>query len=470
MSEVIIVTAQRLPYTAPPEWKPFWYYNDPSAVPGFGGVYDSAGVHHWLTEFEVQINLTFMPNEQQAATISAFRTAVEKARTSIFSLNDNAQVTFLNNNLRTTGFELKDLLKKTSITIDPLGTTYGPKAHIGEAIYNNGYPHIKLSLNALNLYGEHPAGLNTLILHEISHLVDAVRHFYNGVYYDADGYSPTDEAAHEQMAFDLSRAILKNSNTAYMAAPPGGYGADLTFSVPPGSGSEPPPEQPGPDGGHRWDYWDDEVVEPLGANEEGAETMTGGAGDDPYVDDIGDVVVETDQSNGINTVQSSVSFALGADQENLVLTGFEATTGTGNNLDNSITGNGAANVLNGGDGNDTLVGGVGSDTMTGGSGSDTFRFVGVGDSSGIDSDRISDFVSGIDKIDLGGIDADRDLTGDQSFTFIGTAAFTGTAGQLRHHSNGADAWLQADTDGDGIADFEVVLTGVTALSHNDFLL
>jgi Ca2+-binding RTX toxin-like protein len=181
-------------------------------------------------------------------------------------------------------------------------------------------------------------------------------------------------------------------------------------------------------------------------------------------------VVETDQSNGINTVQSSVSFALGADQENLVLTGFEATTGTGNSLDNSIMGNRAANVLDGGDGNDTLVGGLGGDILTGGSGSDTFRFIDVGESSVMDSDRILDFVSGIDKIDLGGIDADLNLAGHQSFTFTGTAALNGTAGQLRHHSNGADTWLQADTDGDGIIDFEVVLAGVTVLSRDDFLL
>lgn len=70
--------------------------------------------------------------------------------------------------------------------------------------------------------------------------------------------------------------------------------------------------------------------------------------------------------------------------------------GTGNSLDNVITGNALNNVLNGGGGNDTIIGGLGDDTMTGGSGSDVFKFT-TAFSSG---DRITDFQSGVDKIDL----------------------------------------------------------------------
>ena len=56
-----------------------------------------------------------------------------------------------------------------------------------------------------------------------------------------------------------------------------------------------------------------------------------------------------------------MSFALGANIENLVLTGMDAIDGTGNDLANVITGNGASNILDGGAGADRLIGGGGND-------------------------------------------------------------------------------------------------------------
>ena len=66
-------------------------------------------------------------------------------------------------------------------------------------------------------------------------------------------------------------------------------------------------------------------------------------------------------ASGIDTVQSSVSYALGANLENLILTGVADLTGTGNVLNNVLTGNSGKNTLSGASGNDTLIGGVGSD-------------------------------------------------------------------------------------------------------------
>ena len=88
--------------------------------------------------------------------------------------------------------------------------------------------------------------------------------------------------------------------------------------------------------------------------------LTGGAGDDTYVVGTGDTVVEAANA-GIDLVQSSVSWTLGANIENLTLIGTEAIDGTGNSLNNILTGNSAANVLTGGAGNDTLDGGAGAD-------------------------------------------------------------------------------------------------------------
>ncbi len=119
---------------------------------------------------------------------------------------------------------------------------------------------------------------------------------------------------------------------------------------------------------------------------EGADQMSGGLGNDIYViDDGGDVVIEA-ASQGTDTVQSSVSYSLAANVENLTLTGAAAINGTGNALSNLIIGNGAANILFGIGGNDTL---------TGGGGSDVFAFT-----SGFGKDAVTDFQAGSGSDDL----------------------------------------------------------------------
>jgi Ca2+-binding RTX toxin-like protein len=103
----------------------------------------------------------------------------------------------------------------------------------------------------------------------------------------------------------------------------------------------------------------------------GADTLIGGYGNDIYiVNNAGDIVTEV-AYQGIDLVQSSVSYTLGANVEKLTLTGTAAINGTGNTLNNTITGNSANNKLNGHAGNDTLDGGAGNDTLDGGAGNDT---------------------------------------------------------------------------------------------------
>jgi len=94
----------------------------------------------------------------------------------------------------------------------------------------------------------------------------------------------------------------------------------------------------------------------------GADTLMGGTGNDTYiVTNAGDVATEN-ANEGTDLVKSSISYTLGANVENLTLTGSVGLTGTGNGQDNVLTGNTGANTLDGGAGNDTLIGGTGNDT------------------------------------------------------------------------------------------------------------
>src|SRR5204862_59699 len=84
----------------------------------------------------------------------------------------------------------------------------------------------------------------------------------------------------------------------------------------------------------------------------GANVLTGGAGNDTYVVGAGDSVVEG-ASAGTDTIQSSVTWTLGADFENLTLTGSSSVNATGNAGDNVLTSNAGNNILTGGGGIDT---------------------------------------------------------------------------------------------------------------------
>ncbi|NJR58553.1 MAG: calcium-binding protein [Cyanobacteria bacterium CRU_2_1] len=110
----------------------------------------------------------------------------------------------------------------------------------------------------------------------------------------------------------------------------------------------------------------------------GNDTLIGGAGDDSYyVDRPGDVIIESASDPGIDSVNTIISWSLGAGLENLDLGQFNANStalfGVGNELNNRISGNALNNVLEGQAGNDFLEGNAGNDQLYGGEGNDTLE-------------------------------------------------------------------------------------------------
>ncbi|HEY8592025.1 MAG TPA: calcium-binding protein [Sphingomicrobium sp.] len=147
-----------------------------------------------------------------------------------------------------------------------------------------------------------------------------------------------------------------------------------------------------------------------------------------------------------------------AQQANVVFYG-----GTGNDL---LVGGLADDFLSGEDGNDRIVGGRGFDSFSGGAGSDRFIFVNVDDKR----DYINDFEVQADVIDLSAIDADLTASGDQAFTFIGGASFSGLGGEVRGANENGSYVLLADVNGDKVADFIIDLGVAPALSATNFVL
>jgi Ca2+-binding RTX toxin-like protein len=171
---------------------------------------------------------------------------------------------------------------------------------------------------------------------------------------------------------------------------------------------------------------------------------------------------------GVNLVVNGTS---GTD---VIKAGNVAHTLNGGGGSDQITGGLAADTINGGDGNDKITGRGGADILTGGAGADIFRYIGQANSGvGAAADRITDFTIGSDLLGFTLIDADAVTPGDQAFSFIGTGAFANTGvGQIRYTSSGADLLVQADVNGDGIVDIEIILQGIGAqtLTAADFLL
>ncbi|MDQ2094355.1 calcium-binding protein [Rhodalgimonas zhirmunskyi] len=190
----------------------------------------------------------------------------------------------------------------------------------------------------------------------------------------------------------------------------------------------------------------------------GADEMHGGTGNDTYyVDNAKDRVFDIDLdffSEDVDTVYSSVTFALGSNLDHLYLTGGRNIDGTGNIEDNQLRGNSGENRLDGGrgsdlingfGGSDVLIDGKGADTVIGGQGHDVFY---------VSNDNKADIFSGgagTDTLIFQNLRvvAGQTLDLEQSkasgawgpLTYSGIENVTGNAGGDVFRGNGQDNWL-----------------------------
>ena len=190
----------------------------------------------------------------------------------------------------------------------------------------------------------------------------------------------------------------------------------------------------------------------------GADQLAGGAGSDvaSYFDSATGVTINLE--TGVNTGGTAAGDTIANDVETI----------NGSNHDDVMTGNALGNGLDrvrrgttssaGGGNNDTLRGGSGADVLNGGAGADYFSYTAVSDSTALATDTIQDFQARADLISVRLIDADGNSgNGDTAFSFIGTGAFTSTAGQLRYDSGGGTTTVSADVDGNSTADIVIDL-------------
>lgn len=240
----------------------------------------------------------------------------------------------------------------------------------------------------------------------------------------------------------------------------------------------------------------DDVLNGQGDNDTldggaGNDALDGGAGDDLLDGGAGDDVLVG--GDGIDTanyaaIRSAVKVGLdiqglqatGAGNDSLsgienLITGAGADLLVGDAGANRLESGGGADRLVGGDGADVLIGGEGRDLTVGGGGADLFRFATLKELAGKTApaaDEIYDFSHADgDLIDLSALDAIKATASvNDAFTWIGEAAFTKHAGELRYVVTLGVGLVTGDIDGNGSADFGIRIDGGVALVAADFVL
>ncbi|MFD2264592.1 M10 family metallopeptidase C-terminal domain-containing protein [Lacibacterium aquatile] len=209
-----------------------------------------------------------------------------------------------------------------------------------------------------------------------------------------------------------------------------------------------------------------------------ADSLYGDASNDTLYGEDGDDRLYGGYGDDLMSGGAGLDVAWGGIGNDQIFGGAHNDTLSGDAGDDRLVGDDGVDRLYGGDGNDTLSGGVGGDLVKGHAGDDVLCFINGGDTlyGGAGDDifnyrgievgvknqvtTIEDFSAG-DILQLISLDANTKIDGNQAFDFIGGAAFSKTAGELRFDA--AAHSLSGDVNGDGYAEFTITLVGVNAL-------
>jgi Ca2+-binding RTX toxin-like protein len=221
----------------------------------------------------------------------------------------------------------------------------------------------------------------------------------------------------------------------------------------------------------------------------GNDLIRGGAGNDVIDGGSGiDLLDFSDATGAFNftLLQSASSSTTGGIPGVASVTGRDANTVNGDLYKNmeGVIGSSFADTITGSTGADVIAGGGGADTLMGDPtnsvpNSDTFVFFSANDSSAVSgqwaasaSDTILDFQPGKDILDLFAVDANTSLSGDQAFSWAGLNPATAGAKQnsIWTTQDATNTFVNADINGDGIADMVIKLVGLHNLSQSDFIL
>ncbi|MGZ8362520.1 MAG: calcium-binding protein [Caulobacteraceae bacterium] len=198
----------------------------------------------------------------------------------------------------------------------------------------------------------------------------------------------------------------------------------------------------------------------------GSDLLIGGAGADHLIGGNGGPtdISYSDSRAGV-FVDLNLRLAFGGYAEGDTFEGgFRSLTGS--EFDDYLIG-GANQYGSGGD--DRLLAGHATYVMSGGAGADRF-IVQFNPDSLFTNPYLIDFLQGTDLIDLSPVDARLKRAGDQAFTFIGTDAFSGEAGEVRYQAGGGKTSIQLNVNGDTVMDYSILVEGEITLTTADFAL
>lgn len=194
----------------------------------------------------------------------------------------------------------------------------------------------------------------------------------------------------------------------------------------------------------------------------GADRLSGGADGDRLAGNGGDDRLTGDAGNDVLLGGAGHDTLTGGTGDDTLRGGTEDDLLRGIAGRNLIEGGNGDDIIIGGTGADRIVAGAGADRLIGGAGADVFVFHGAIDSPFDGArDRITDFQIGIDLIDLSAMTP----------AYLGSGRFSGAGeAEVIHFQRGATHCVATDVDGDGQGDLMVLLTGLTTLGADDFII